>query len=298
MTDRALSILIHAHSKVGKSTLSVTAPYPRLYLDVESASRFLPIHRKVWNPLTDPPPVPDGTWDTAVVYVRDYETVLRVYQWLNQTPHYFKSLIIDSISELQIRLQERIAGREQMQQQQWGEMLRAFAGLLRDMRDLTMHETNPLEALVLTAMSINNDGVWSPYLQGQVKTQAPYLFDVVGYLYVEQVQPENPELPPVEMRRLLTRKHPNYEAGERVQSRLPMVIDNPNIEQMLETVFPTVQPVAAPVEVVETAPVEPTYEAEQAPVYYEAEQAPVYYEAPAQEETYQVNDTEGTTNAV
>jgi hypothetical protein len=242
MTDRSLSFLIHGFSKVGKSTLAVTAPYPRLLLDVESASRFLLINRIEWDPMAEPPPVPDGTWDTCVVKVRNYETMMHVHKWLDEHPHQFKSLIIDSISELQIRLQERIAGREQMQMQQWGELFRAFAGVLRDLRDLTMHPTNPLEALVLTSMSINNDGTWSPYLQGQVKAQAPYLFDVVGYLYVEKVANENPELPPVQVRKLLTQPHPNYEAGERVQGRLDEFITNPNIEEMIDKVFPHVQP--------------------------------------------------------
>lgn len=246
MTDRALSFLIHGFSKVGKTTLAATAPYPRLLLDVEAASRFLLVNRVEWDPMTGPPPVADGTWDTCIVKVRDYETVMKVYQWLNEHPHQFKSLIIDSISELQIRLQERIAGREQMQMQQWGEMLRAFAGLLRDLRDLTMHPTNPLEALVLTSMSSPNEGRWGPYLQGQVRSQAPYLFDVVGYLYTEKQANVNPELPPVDVRKLLTRQHPVYEAGERVQGRLEEITVNPNIEEMINRVFP--HTVATPTE--------------------------------------------------
>ncbi len=244
MSDRALSFLIHGPSKVGKSTLAVTAPYPRLYLDVESASRFLPIHGKEWNPLLDPPPFPDGTWDTCVVYVRDYDTVLKVYEWLQVGNHQFKSLIIDSISELQIRLQDKVAGRGQMQMQQWGEMLRSLSGLLRDIRDLTMHPTNPLEAIVLTSMTHHKDGKWRPYLQGQVAATAPYLFDVVGYLYVDQVPSENPELPPTEQRFLMTASHPEYESGERVGGKIDGYLRNPNIEEMLNAVFPQTAPAA------------------------------------------------------
>lgn len=253
--DRALSILVHGHSKVGKSTFSVTAPYPRLYLDVESASRFLPINKVEWNPLEGPPPHPDGTWDTCVVYVRDYTTMEKVYQWLNQYDHQFKSLIVDSISALQTRLQDKIAGREQMQMQQWGEMLRAFSGLLGDLRDLTMHPTNPLEALVLTAMSVDNGGRLSPYLQGQVKTQVPYLFDVVCYLYVDQEPSSNPEHGPVRVRKLLTRDQPQFEAGERVAGRIDEFISDPNIETMINDVFgPEVPVYQQPVQAVESLP--------------------------------------------
>lgn len=246
MSDRSLSVLVHGHSKVGKTTFAATAPYPRLFLDVESASRFLNVTKTVWDPMSQAPPVADGTWDTCVVYVRDYATVKKVYEWLSTGQHQFRSLIIDSISELQVRCQEAIAGRGQMQMQQWGELLRDMAGLCRDLRDLTMHPTNPLEAVVLTAMTVNRDGIWKPYLQGQLATVIPYFWDLTGYLYVDQVQ-DDPTQPPYEVRRMLTRKHPEYEAGERVGGRLPNVVDVPNIETMLDTIFGP-RPEAVPAE--------------------------------------------------
>ena len=43
MSDRALTVLVHGPSKAGKTTFANTAPYPRLLLDVESASRFLAV---------------------------------------------------------------------------------------------------------------------------------------------------------------------------------------------------------------------------------------------------------------
>jgi hypothetical protein len=240
VSANAVSFLIHGSSKVGKSTLAVTAHYPRLYLDVESASRFLPINQIEWRPFETPPPVPDGTWDTAVVYVRDYATVLKVYEWLQIGQHQFKSIIIDSISELQVRLIEKVSGREQMQQQQWGEALRALSGLLRDIRDLTMLPDNTFESIVLTSMTHHKDGKWQPYLQGAVAATAPYLFDVVGYLYVDQEHSENPEVAPKPVRVLLTEKHPDYETGERVGGRIDGWERRPNIEEMVRKVFPQV----------------------------------------------------------
>jgi hypothetical protein len=242
MTDRALTAIIHGHSKVGKTTLCSTMPYPRLLLDVESASRFLPVVRKVWDPSREQPPVADGTWDTCVVYVRDYATVQQVYQWLQIGQHQFRSLAIDSISELQVRCAEDLAGRGQMQTQQWGELLRKMSGLLRDIRDLTMHPTNPLEAVLLTSMTRLQDNIWKPYLQGQLAVVAPYLFDITGYLYIDQVPNEDPTQPPVEVRRLLTRKHPMFEAGERVQGRIPPVLDSPRIDTMIDMVFGPAEP--------------------------------------------------------
>lgn len=240
MDANSLTVLVHGHSKVGKSTFAVTSPAPRLLLDVESASRFLPIRRVMWDPMTAPPELsPD--WDTAVVYVRDYETVVKVHQWLASGKHPFRSLIVDSISELQVRCMETVAGRGQMKTQQWGDVLRHMSGVLRDLRDLTMHPTNPLSAVVLTSMTRNVDGVWRPYLQGALASVVPYLFDVTGYLYVDLIEQADETtgqaLQPVEVRRLLVSKHPNYEAGERVQGRLGKVVTEPNIEGMVNTIY-------------------------------------------------------------
>jgi hypothetical protein len=246
--NRSLSILVHGESKVGKSTLSVTAPYPRLLLDVENASRFLPIIPVEWDPKTQAPPVADGTWDTAVVHVRDYDTVLRVYQWLQIGSHQFKSVIIDSISELQVKCLENIAGRGQVQTQQWGDLLRALTGLMRDFRDLTEHPTNPLEAVVLTAMSRDVDGKLKPHLQGQAATVTPYYWDVIGYLAVEEYPNPDPSQGPIRARRMYVDKHPRYEAGERVQGKLGQVVEQGdlNIDHMLDRIFgPRPVPVAA-----------------------------------------------------
>lgn len=99
---RALSILVHADTKVGKSTFGVTSPAPRLLLDAEAAHRFLPVQKRFWNPLTDgPPPVPDGTWDTCVVTVHDYATLRAAVSYLELGQHYFESIVVDSISETQ-----------------------------------------------------------------------------------------------------------------------------------------------------------------------------------------------------
>ena len=242
--QRSLTVMVYGESKVGKSSFAVTAPYPRLMLDVEGGHRFLPIVVKYWDPLREEPPLADGTWDTCVVTVRDYDTVIKTYQWLQLGKHHFKSLIIDSISELQVKCMDSIAGNEQMKMQQWGELLRHMGGLLRDLRDLTMHATNPLEAVVLTAMSrTSQDGRHRPYLQGQLAIQAPYFYDILGALTVEQMANPDPLQPPYKVRRMYVERTNDYEAGERVQGRLGSIVeqDKLSIEVMLNTIFGTKQ---------------------------------------------------------
>jgi hypothetical protein len=245
--QRSLTVMVYGESKVGKSTFAVTAPYPRLMLDVEGGHRFLPIVVKYWDPLREEPPVADGTWDTCVVQVRNYDDVIKAYQWLQSGKHQFKSLIIDSISELQVKCMDSIAGSEQMKMQQWGELLRHMGGLLRDLRDLTMHATNPLEAVVLTAMArTGQDGRYRPYLQGQLAIQAPYFYDILGGITIEEVPNPDPMQLPYKVRKMYVERTAQYEAGERVQGRLGAIVqqENLSIERMLDIIFGEKQSVA------------------------------------------------------
>lgn len=236
MTEAALSILVHGPAKVGKTTFAATTPpSPRLLFDVEAASRFLKGRKKYWDPRSEAPPEDDGTWDICVVQVQDFDIVLKGYEWLKSGKHPFKSVIVDSISELQAKVQESVAGRAQMKTQDWGQLLSKLAFFCRDLRDLTTNPVNPVQAVVVTAMSRVIDGVTKPHLQGQISQQISYWFDITSYLWVDQVQdPNTGEWTMV--RRLLTDKNPQYEAGNRVPG-LDVIIDHPNITQMINDVF-------------------------------------------------------------
>jgi len=264
MSDRSLSVLTHGHSKVGKTTFANTAPYPRLLLDVEAASRFLQCKKVYWDPTADAPPVADGSWETCVVRVTDFNAALKAYEWLKSGRHPFKSVILDSISELQAKAQELVAGRNQMKTQDWGALLSKMAFFCRDLRDLTTG-ANPLEAVIITAMSREVDGVLKPYLQGQIASQIPYWFDVTSYIFIDQIQNEAGEW--VTVRKLLTDKNPQFEAGNRVPG-LPIIIDNPSVVGLLDLAFPhTVEAIpAAEVAPAIAAPVETTQALPAAPV--------------------------------
>jgi hypothetical protein len=238
---RSLSVLVHADTKVGKSTLCSTAPKPMLLLDAEAAHRFLPGRKVKWDPMLEAPPVHDGSWDICVVVVRDYSVMVRSMEWLRSGQHPFVSIAVDSISEIQKKMKDQITGGSgDMDQRRWGELLTHMEALIRQLRDLTEHPTNPVTAVVITAMTEQRDGKWRPYVQGSLRVTLPYFIDVVGYMYVEDVPAPDPSQPsPGRIRRMLTQPHPLFEAGERVQGRLPAVIDGDavNIERMLDAVF-------------------------------------------------------------
>jgi hypothetical protein len=227
MPNASLSVLVHGESKAGKSMMAVSGAAPRLLLDVESAARFLPISAVDWDPANPPPELGDGTDggpDTAVVNVKDWRTAKAAYQWLHAGKHPFKSVAIDSISELQQRYIESVAGRSTVKIDQWGAVLREVGGFVRDLRDLTTHPTAPIETLVITSMTRERDGYYRPALQGQLMDILPYLVDVIGWLYIDA------DSNGTEVRRLLTRKRGKFIAGERVGGKIPPVMDLPFVK--------------------------------------------------------------------
>jgi AAA domain len=223
-----ISQIIYGAAKVGKSTFADTAPKPHLVLDAEGGNDFTPSRKVIWDPLREAPPAKNG-WETAIVYCRGYDTAIRTYEWLNSGQHPFRSVTLDSVSEVQQRCIDSIAGTEQMKTQQWGEVLRLMSKLVRDFRDLKMHPTNPLEVVTLISMARELEGKWQPYVQGQLGIRLPYYFDVVGYMFTQQLEDGR------NIRRLLTEPTAVFEAGDRTGA-LGSVVDEPTIPMMLAKV--------------------------------------------------------------
>jgi hypothetical protein len=226
-----INALIHGPSKGGKSWLGDTTPAPRLVLDAEAGSRFTPSKKRRWDPVSEKPPEPDGTWDTALVSVRDFRTLTKAYEWLAAGVHPFRSVVMDSVSEVQQKCVDDIAGTNIMQTQDWGQLLRIVSDVVRKFRDLITHPTHPLDAVILIAMTRQKNDVWEPYVQGQLATVLPYFFDICAYL-APVTNPETGEI----IRRLFIGSFPGYVTGERVGGSLGSYIDNPRVDQMMETV--------------------------------------------------------------
>jgi hypothetical protein len=220
-TEERFSILIHGASKLGKSSLSGTAPKPVLVLDAEGSWRFIPVRKTYWDPLQGPPPECDGTWDACIVTVREWGTVQATYNWLAQYVTCFTSVVIDSITELQRRCKANLVGNEAMKIADWGVLLSKMDSTIRGFRDLTLIPQLNVRCVVFVAETrqANGSGKWVPYLQGQISVSLPYFVDICGYLYPDWELDTNGQ-PTEEVRRLWITPHQQYEAGERVQGLL------------------------------------------------------------------------------
>lgn len=221
---QGLSILVHADAKAGKSTMGAMVPRPRVVLDAESGSFWAPGRKIRWDPMrqTVPevgrhltagygqPSITPG-WESAMVRVADFAVAGRVYDVLNSGRHPFNGCTIDSLTEVQQRCIDSMAGTKQLTREQWGALLRQINNMIRMYRDLITHPVKPLWGICYICGTHMHEGKWRPMLQGGSRDYVPYYPDILGYL---GAMPDG-------SRHLLIGPHPQFETGERVGGRLP-----------------------------------------------------------------------------
>jgi len=242
----SISTLIHAPSKVGKSTLMSTAPPPLCVFDVEGSWKFIrtqgfksatPLRKIAWNPRDEPPPRYDGTWDAAMVTVTDWATLTSGYVHLQQSPHDFRSVIVDSVTEAQRKLKTNLRGLEQMRIQDWGDLLVYMDKWIRDIRDLSLIPELPIQFAGFVAETEEKGGRWRPAMQGSIGRALPYWVDICGYLYTDSDLDANGQATAKHKKLLVMSDHPQFESGERVQGLLGDVITDPSITSMMYTIY-------------------------------------------------------------
>lgn len=211
MQDATWTLLIHGESKTGKSWLLDTLPAPRLILDVEGRAMFTPSKPKVtWNVKAEAPPQWDGVWQTCIAAVPDYESLSLAHQWLRSGQHPFVSVGVDSLMEAQKRAKDIVVpGIGQLDQQNWGELLRRLEKLVREYRDLRLVPETGVKVIAFLAGTRETDsGKREPLLEGAIRDSVPYYLDTVGYYY-KAPQPDGSF-----RRALLVDQQPGFIAGD------------------------------------------------------------------------------------
>jgi len=215
-----LNMLIHGDAKVGKTWLACSAPKPILYFDSEAGGmRFVPEKQALWKDL------PKGEYaDLTVVKTTSFEDVQTHLKRAQAEKWPFKSVVIDSLSELFFREtsaeQSRRGG--DMQYKGWEYMLRNTLQMCGQLRDLSA--SGEIVCLFVCASEKKDDNKSKavPMLQGKTQTRLPYMVDAVGHLTVNLKGG----------RELLLAPRPWALAGSRLGGLLPDVIHNPNISEM------------------------------------------------------------------
>lgn len=195
-------------------------------LDAEGRAQYAPSGRKVtWDPMRDEPPVYDGTWDTCIATVTEFDQMSSVFQWLRSGKHPFVTVIVDSLMEIQKRCIDRVAGTNQLTQQDWGTVLRRLESLVRSYRDLTLLADNPVACVVLVVGTVEVDGTRRPLLQGALRNTVPYYLDCVGYVFTQQVPTDDGSMQLQRM--LLTQPQPGFVAKDGT-GLMPAVLEIPD----------------------------------------------------------------------
>ncbi len=244
---RVLSMLIHGPAKAGKSTLTSTVPLPAIILDAEGSWNFIDeagfksgrkLRKKSWAPLEEEMPAYDGTWDVLHVKVTSWQIMTTCFQTLTQYEHSFRSVILDSITEVQRRCKKNIrGGSAAMQTQQWGQLLDQMDDIIRGMRDLTLLENTICCVVFVSETHVDKKGRDAPYMQGQISNTMPYWVDICGYFEVEVQLAEDGESNR-KVRILTIGPDPTKVTGERVAGRVPDIIESPNISAMMAAIHP------------------------------------------------------------
>lgn len=236
--------LVHGEAGAGKSWLGQTTPAPRLVLDAEGGSRnpkrigeggrVERIPQVEWNPAVDPPPVSDGTWESCHVVVRDFTTLEQVYAWLLSGEHPFRSVVLDSLTEIQKRCKDSIKSGLQdqvMTERAWGILLDRMEDLVRGFRDLVFLPGSAIEVVLFLALTKEVNFKFKPAVQGALGVSLPGYVDTVGFLAASSNETTGED-----EWRLLIKPMDRFEAKDRTHTLYATygpVIVNPNVEQML-----------------------------------------------------------------
>ncbi len=226
-----LNLLIYGAPGAGKTVLAGSAfevpeMSPVLFLDMEGGTFSL---RAKYS-------------DIDVVRIETINDMNKLYAELKQMRHGYKTIVIDSLSELQ-----KFALREIMKQvvkqdsdrdpdvpsiREWGKLLNQMRNIITFFRDLPV---NTIFTCLGNSVKDEKTGVTStkPSLSGQLGGEAPGFIDIVAYLYVKsmKVAGEN-----VQQRLLLTGSTGNTVAKDR-SDKLPLVVQAPTMQMLHNYIF-------------------------------------------------------------
>lgn len=223
-----LNMLFYGDSGVGKTRLAgsadaVPSMRPVLLIDIEGGQETL---RNCYPRV-------------ETVRVRNMNEMNDVYSELYDMKHGFKTVILDSVTEIQQFSMGDIMSRMKIENpdrdedvpsmREWGKNLIQMRRLTRGFRDLDMHT-------IFTALNENEKDdvtgrrMMSPLLTGKFSKEIAALLDGVYYYYVKNVVEDDVE---VQKRLLLTRKTDTVVAKDRTNS-LPMIVENPVMQDLYD----------------------------------------------------------------
>lgn len=224
-----INILIYGDSGVGKTVLAGSASdvpemCPVLVIDIEGGTESL----KSTYP------------DVDVVRVQTWDEMQSVYNELALGKTGYKTVILDSLTEIQkfnmYFIMDRASKKNPNQDpdvpsmREWGINLEQCRRLVRAFRDLPMNT-------IVTALSKDDKNertakvTTKPSLSGKLAGEVAAFLDIVGYYYVKAVVQSDKSV--VLERNLLTQMTDQYIAKDR-SGKLPQVVSSPTMRAIYD----------------------------------------------------------------
>lgn len=220
------NILIYGDSGTGKTTLAgsadaVPSMRPVLFVDIEGGTASLQ----------------HSYPEVETVRVTTWKEMQEVYNALHDGDHGYKTVVLDSLTEIQKFNMYSIMG-EVMQKRpdldpdvpsmrEWGKNLEQIRRMVRGFRDLDMHtiftslnKTEKDQKTGLTTMK--------PSLSGKMADEVAAFLDIVVYYYVKQIGDGDD----AEFKRLLLTQKTDSQVAKDRSGRLPMIIENPTMAEI------------------------------------------------------------------
>lgn len=217
-----LNMMIYGGSGVGKTLLGGTAATvaemsPLLVIDAEEGSMTL-------NNLKD------FSGDIDVVKLENWRTMQSIYNDLYKGEHPYKTVMIDSGTEVQQLAMNDVLGTTGRvldigvtpEFKDWYKNTEQIRRMIRAFRDLPMHT-------IVTALEMDSQDprtkvmMKRPAFSNKLSQQIPAFFDTVFYMYVKEVKGDAANL-----RLCLTDKTDRVVAKCRAQN-VPLVLENPTM---------------------------------------------------------------------
>jgi hypothetical protein len=171
-----------------------------------------------------------------VVQVRSIDQIVKIHRALYDDPGYYKTVAIDSLTELQkLDMREIMRSAAAMNPNQdedvpsvreWGKNQERIRRIVRAYRDLPMNTL--FTAHTVIDKDANNKTVYAPNVPGKLRAELPGFLDIVGFMYT-MVEDG------VTTRRLQFAKTSNVQAKDRT-AELGDFLDNTSIPAMWQLI--------------------------------------------------------------